>query len=85
MKPPLRHRWALFVQRHSQGPAWPYACLLLTVILCILQFTKYAHLHFLLIMMVLTVMSFERWAFAELLTARDREIERLGQERRAPG
>ncbi len=85
MKPPLRHRWALFVQRHSPGPAWPYGCLLLTIVLGILQFTKHAHLHFLLIMVVLTVMMFERWAFVDLLTARDREIEKLGRERKGAG
>jgi hypothetical protein len=40
--------------------------MLLTLVLVVLQFTKYAHLHFLLVMAVVTLMAYERVAFAEL-------------------
>ena len=72
-----RHRWILFVARYSKTRIWPYTCLMLTVLLVILQFTKYAHFHFLLVMVVLTVMAYERLAFTELLAEKEREIEAL--------
>lgn len=77
---PLRQKWATFVQHHSRWRACPYCSLLLTLLLLILQFTKYAHFHFLLMMILLTIMLFERLAFAELLAARDSEIKRLQHE-----
>jgi hypothetical protein len=40
--------------------------MLLALVLLVLQFTKYAHLHFLLVMAVVTLMAYERLAFAEL-------------------
>jgi hypothetical protein len=49
----------------------------------ILQFTKYARPHFLLIMLPVTLMLFERLAFTELLSARDSEIRRLQQQNKA--
>jgi len=57
--------------------------LLLTIILLVLQLTRYARVHFLLIMLVVTLLAFERWGFAELLTARDEEIENLRRELRS--
>jgi hypothetical protein len=62
----FRRKWALFVLEHSYPRLWLSFCLLLTAGLIILQFTKYAHVHFLLIMLVATVMVYERLAFAEL-------------------
>jgi hypothetical protein len=50
----------------SHARLWLYFCLLLTAAPTILQFTKYAHVHFLLDMLVATVMAYERLAFAEL-------------------
>ena len=73
----LRHRWILFVARYSKTRIWPYTCLILTVLLIVLEFTKYAHFHFLLVMAVLTLMAYERLAFTELLAERDKEIEAL--------
>ena len=75
-----RQRWAMFVSRHSRGRVWPYFCLLLTIALIVLQFTRYSRIHFLLIMLVVTLLSFERLAFAELLADRDLEIARLRAE-----
>ncbi len=66
MNPPLRQKWALFVLPHSRNRLWPYFCLALMLALVVLQFTKYAHIHFLLVMLIVTLMAYERWAFAEL-------------------
>ena len=76
-----RQAWAIFVSKHSRGRTWPYFCLLLTITLAVLQFTPYARIHFLLIMMPVTGWSFERLAFAELLAERDAEIARLRRDR----
>jgi hypothetical protein len=79
----------MFVYRHSQRRVWPYSYLLLTIILCILEilrilhFINHSHIHFLLIMLVMTLLGFERLGFSELLMARDKEIERLRHERKA--
>jgi hypothetical protein len=62
----LRRKWALIVLEHSHPRLWLCFCLLLTAALIILQFTRYARFHFLLVMLVTTVMAFERLAFAEL-------------------
>ena len=72
-----RQRWALFVSKHSRGRAWPYFCLLLTLTLAVLQFTRFARVHFLLIMVPVTAWVFERLAFTELLSERDDEIATL--------
>lgn len=73
----LGQRWATFVLKHSRWGICPYSSLSLTLFLLILQFTRYAHPHFLLIMLLLTLLFFERLAFAELLAAKDLEIKRL--------
>jgi hypothetical protein len=73
----LLHRWIEFVRKYSKSRVWPYACLTLTLALAVLEFTKYAHVHFLLVMVVVTMMAFERLAFTELLADKDSEIERL--------
>jgi hypothetical protein len=73
----------MFVQRYSRWPICPYSSLFLTVALVILQFTKYAHIHFLLIMLPVTLLLFERLAFAELLAAKDAEIRRLQHDDKA--
>jgi hypothetical protein len=83
MKTPLRQKWALFVLRYSRSPIWPYSCLVLTLGLVALQFTKYAHFHFLLVMVVLTLMAYERWAFAELFAGQKRRIEALESDKNA--
>lgn len=84
----LLRRWASFVLRHSLTPVWPYFCLLLTLSLLALEFTPYAHFHFLLIAALLTLMAFERWGFAQLLAEKDAEIKRLrgdsGGDQQAP-
>jgi hypothetical protein len=72
-----RQRWALFVSAHAHGRNWPYFCLLLTITLGILQFTRYARVHFLLVMLPVTAWAFERLAFTELLAERDAEVARL--------
>ena len=77
MNIPLRHQWALFVLRHSRSRIWPYGCLLITLTLIVLQFTKYAHFHFLLVMLVVTLMAYERLAFAELFAEQKKRIETL--------
>jgi hypothetical protein len=66
MNAKFRRKWALFVLQHSRPRLWLFFCLLLTAALVILQFTKYAHFHFLLVMLVVTLMAYERLAFAEL-------------------
>ena len=78
-----RHRWILFVAKYSKTRIWPYTCLILTALLVALEFTKYAHFHFLLVMVVLTVMAYERLAFTELLAQRDKEIEALKSKKGA--
>jgi hypothetical protein len=89
MKTSLLQRWAAFVYKRSLSRVWPYACLLLTIVLCVLQilcilhFTEHSHIHFLLIMLVVTLMAFERLGFSELLMGRDKEIERLRHESKA--
>ena len=75
MKPPLRQRWALFVLRYSRSPIWPYSCLVLTLVLIVLQFTRFAHFHFLLVMLVVTLMAYARWAFAELFAEQNSRLE----------
>jgi hypothetical protein len=77
LKKSLLRRWIEFVRMYSQSRAWPYGCLLLTVALIVLQFTVYAHIHFLLVMLVVTLMAFERLAFTELLAEKDQTIEEL--------
>ncbi len=77
MNVPLRRRWILFVAKHSKWRTTPYACLVLTIILAILQFTKYEHAHFLLVMALVTLLAFERPAFTELLEEKEKEIETL--------
>jgi hypothetical protein len=77
MKTPLRQRWALFVLRYSRSRIWPYFCLLLTLALVVLQFTRYAHVHFLLVMAVVTLMAYERLAFAELFAQQRSRIAEL--------
>jgi len=77
MKTPMLQRWVTFVARYSKWRVWPYTCLLLTLALIAIQFTKYAHFHFLLVVLVVTLMAFERLGFTELLAAKDKEIERL--------
>jgi hypothetical protein len=73
----LRRRWILVVRKYSKWRTAPYACLVLTIILAILQFTKYGHAHFLLVMSLVTLLAFERLAFTELLEEKDKEIETL--------
>jgi hypothetical protein len=85
IKIPLRQRWAMVVQRYSRWRALPYCSLVGTLVLVMLQFTKYAHFHFLLMLALFTLMLFERLAFSELLAARDREIERLQHNSTASG
>jgi hypothetical protein len=77
LKKSLLRRWIEFVRKYSQSRVWPYACLLLTLALVVLQFTDYAHFHFLLVMLVVTLMAFERLAFTELLAEKDKTIEEL--------
>jgi hypothetical protein len=77
MKGSLLRRWIEFVRKYSKWRVWPYSCLIVTLALAVLEFTKYAHVHFLLIMIVVTIMAFERLAFTELLADKDIEIERL--------
>ncbi len=76
----LRQRWATFVLKYSRWRICPYSSLLLTIVLVIMQFTNYARPHFLLMMLLLTLMLFERLAFAELFAARDAEIRTLRHE-----
>ena len=73
----VRRRWILFVRRYSKWRATPYGCLALTIVLVVLQFTKYEHAHFLLVMALVTLLTFERLAFTELLAEKDKEIETL--------
>ena len=86
MKTSLLQKWVAFVYRHSQGRVWPCFYLSITIVLCILEilhhfhFTEHSHIHFLLIMLVITLLGFERFGFSQLLLARDREIERLRHE-----
>ena len=79
----LRRKWALFVLEHSHPRLWLYFCLLLTAALIILQFTKYAHFHFLLVMLVVTLMAYERLAFAELFAEQQSRIGALEDANRA--
>ena len=58
----LRRKWAVFVLRYSYPRLWLSFCTLLTATLVVLQFTRYAHFHFLLVMMVLILMDYERLA-----------------------
>jgi len=89
MKASLLQRWVTFVYRHSQRRVWPYSYLSLTIVLCILEilrvlhFASHSHVHFLLLMLLLTLLGFERLGFSELLMGRDREIERLLRESKA--
>jgi len=80
MKILLRHRWIMFVKKYSKWPATPYSCLILTIILIILQFTKYEHAHFLLVMALVTLLTFERLAFTELLMEKEKQIELLKEK-----
>jgi hypothetical protein len=77
MNIPLRQRWALFVIRYSRPKAWLYFCLILTLALGAVQFKKYVRIHFLLVMIVPTLMAFERLALAELFATQQRRIEAL--------
>ena len=63
--------------QYSHPRLWLYFCLLLTAALIVLQFTKYAHFHFLLVMVVLTLMAYERLAFAELVADQRKRIDDL--------
>ncbi len=81
MKTPLLQRWAKFVLAHSRCRVWPYFCLALTATLVALQFTKYARGHFLLVMLVVTLMAFERLAFAELFAANQAQIDKTEQKK----
>ena len=89
MKTPLLQRWAGFVYKRSLSRVWPCACLSLTIVLCLLEilcllhFTEHSHIHFLLIMLVVTFMAFERLGFSELLAAKDSEINKLKHENKA--
>jgi hypothetical protein len=57
-----------------------------SLLLCVLEIlqwfhvTEHSHIHFLLIMLVMTLLGFERYGFSRLLLAREREIERLRHE-----
>jgi hypothetical protein len=73
----LRRKWAFFVLKHSHPRLWLHFCLLLTATLIILQFTKYARVHFLLVMLVATLMAYERLAFAELFAEQKIRIDAL--------
>jgi hypothetical protein len=84
----LLEKWVMFVYRHSQGRVWPCFYLSITIVLCILEIlhlfhvTEHSHIHFLLIMLVMTLLGFERFGFSRLLMAREREIERLHHEKK---
>ena len=86
MKASLLEKWVLFIYRHSQGRGWPCFYLSITIILCVLEIlhifhiTEHSHIHFLLIMLVMTLLGFERFGFSRLLVAREREIEGLRHE-----
>ena len=81
MKTPIRQRWALLVERNSRSRALPYICLALAVIVSIMDFSSHSDEHyFTYFMIILTVVEFERLGFAELLAAKDREIQRLQHE-----
>jgi hypothetical protein len=86
MKTSLLEKWVMFVYRHSQGRVWPCIYLSITIVLCILEIlylfhvTEHSHIHFLLIMLVMTLLGIERFGFSKLLMAREREIERLHRE-----
>lgn len=73
----------MFVYRHSRGPGWLCFYLSITIILCVLEIlrifhiTEHSHIHFLLIMLVMTLLGFERLGFSRLLMARQQEIDRL--------
>jgi hypothetical protein len=83
MNIPFRQRWALFVIRYARPKAWLYFCTILTLTLVALQFTRYARIHFLLVMLVLTLMAFERLAFAELFATQQRRIDALENRKNA--
>ena len=78
----------MFIYRHSQGRVWPCFYLSITIVLCILEILhrfhviEHSHIHFLLIMLVMTLLGFERFGFSRLLMAREREIERLRGEKK---
>ena len=67
---------------HTHGYGCVF-CLQLTAALIILQFTKYAHFHFLLVMLVVTLMAYERLAFAELFAEQQSRIGALEDANRA--
>ncbi len=71
----------MFVLTHSRCRVWPYFCLVLTVTLVVLQFTKHARVHFLLVMLVVTLMAFERLAFAELFAANQAQMNQKEHEK----
>jgi hypothetical protein len=73
----FRRKWAFFVIQHSHPRVWLYFCALLTTALILLQFTKHAHVHFLLVMLVVTLMAYERLAFAELFAEQKISIDAL--------
>ena len=84
MKTPLRQRWALYVVGNSRFRVWPYCCLVMAITITILDFTFRSHDHYLpLLFGMLTMVSFERLGFAELLAAKDREIQKLQSESNA--
>jgi len=90
MKASILERWVTFVYWHSRGLGWPCFYLSITIILCVLEIlrichvTEHSHIHFLLIMLVVTLWGFERLGFSRLLMAREREIERLRPESKSP-
>ena len=85
MKTTFRRRWVLFVLRYSRPRLWYYFCLALTGTLTVLQFTRFARVHFLLVMVVLTLMACERLAFAELFTERTGGIDAAEEANRPTG
>src|SRR3989442_10003422 len=84
MNATLRRKWALFFLQHSHPRLWLSFCLLLTAALISLQLTKYAHFHFLLVMLVVTLIAYERLAFAELFAEQKRRIDALEKQTKKP-
>ena len=85
METSLRHKWALFVARRSRAPWHTYVNLLAVVIFGVWTVAapgdRWA-IPFACFMawMVITLLYFERRAFAELLAMRGAEIEKLRHE-----
>ena len=86
MKTPLLRKWVLFIARHSRSRAMPYLPLFLTIIFGVMAYLQPAnvHTHYFIFMSVLwasvTISSFERLGFVELVAEKDQEIRKLRNE-----